>query len=142
MVKRSRQDEAVAILPPLNERTLVASMLIFTALVYAATVRFQFVYDDQAQIVGNALLRSWRFVPQYFRGQIWQYLYPDAPAGYYRPLNLLWFRINDALFGLHPAGWHVLAILLHVVTTYLAYRVARPARAGALAPGSPAPSSR
>ena len=125
MGKRSRQDEAVAILPPLNERLLVASMLIFTALVYAATVRFQFVYDDQAQIVGNALLRSWRFVPQYFSGQIWQYLYPDAPAGYYRPLNLLWFRINDALFGLHPAGWHVLAILLHVVATYLAYRVAR-----------------
>lgn len=59
MGKRSRQDEAVAILPPLNERLLVASMLIFTALVYAATVRFQFVYDDHAQIVGNALLRSW-----------------------------------------------------------------------------------
>jgi protein O-mannosyl-transferase len=125
MVKTSRQDEAVAISPPLNERWLVASMLMVTALVYAAAVRFEFVYDDHGQIVENALIRSWRFVPQYFRGQVWQYLYPDASASYYRPLNVLWFRINDALFGLHPAGWHVLAILLHVVATYLAYCVAR-----------------
>ncbi len=125
MHKTADQRNQVAIPPPLNEHVLVASMLFVTALVYAATVRFQFVYDDDGQIVQNALIRSWKFVPQYFRGQVWEYLFPDAPANYYRPLNVLWFRINHAVFGLHPSGWHLAAVLLHLLATFLAYRVAR-----------------
>ncbi len=109
----------------IGEGTLLGSVLAITALVYAATIRFQFVYDDHGQIVQNTLVQSWRFVPQYFQGQVWQYLFPNALANYYRPLNLLWFRLNDALFGLQPAGWHVLAILLHVFATALAYLIAR-----------------
>jgi hypothetical protein len=109
----------------LNEPLLVASVLTITAMVYAAAIRFQFVYDDQGQIVENALVQSWRFVPQYFRGQVWQHLFPNAAGDYYRPLNVLWFRVNDALFGLNPEGWHVLAILLHVLATALAYVIAR-----------------
>jgi tetratricopeptide (TPR) repeat protein len=109
----------------LNEPLLVASVLTITAMVFAAAIRFQFVYDDQGQIVENALVQSWRFVPQYFRGQVWQHLFPNAAGDYYRPLNVLWFRVNDALFGLNPAGWHVLAILLHVLATALAYLIAR-----------------
>ncbi len=107
------------------EQFLVATILAVTALVYCATVRFEFVYDDEGQIVQNALVRSWRFVPQYFQGNVWQYLFPGEPANYYRPLNVLWFRVNDALFGLHPAGWHAMSVLLHVLATFLAYRVAR-----------------
>ncbi len=109
----------------IGEGTLLGSVLEITALVYAATIRFQFVYDDHGQIVQNTLVQSWRFVPQYFQGQVWQYLFSNALANYYRPLNLLWFRLNDALFGLQPAGWHVLAILLHVFATALAYLIAR-----------------
>jgi tetratricopeptide (TPR) repeat protein len=108
-----------------GERIFLGSILALTGLVYAATLRFQFVYDDEGQIVENELIRSWRFVPQYFRGQVWQYLFPNEPANYYRPFNVLWFRINDAVFGLRPYGWHATAILLHVLATFLAYKVAR-----------------
>ncbi len=107
------------------ERFLVAAVLAITAATYAATVRFEFVYDDQGQIVENPLVQSWRFVPQYFKGHVWQQLAPNALGNYYRPLNVLWFRLNDALFGLRPAGWHATAILLHVLATLLAYLVAR-----------------
>jgi len=94
-------------------------------LAYAATVQFAFVYDDTGQIVQNVLVQSWRFVPQYFHGQVWQYLFPNAPANYYRPLNMLWFRVNDAMFGLHPAGWHAAAILLHLFAVSPVYLLAR-----------------
>jgi tetratricopeptide (TPR) repeat protein len=107
------------------ERFLVAFVLGITAATYAATVRFEFVYDDQGQIVENPLVQSWRFVPQYFKGHVWQQLAPNSLGNYYRPLNVLWFRLNDALFGLRPAGWHATAILLHVLATFLAYLVAR-----------------
>ena len=66
---------------PLNESILVGSVLAVTALVYSATLGFPFVYDDQGQIVQNVLVQSWKYVPQYFKGQVWQYLFlPDAPA--------------------------------------------------------------
>ena len=88
-------------------------------------MRFDFVYDDMNQIVRNALIQSWRFVPGYFRGHQWLTLFPNASANYYRPLNFVWFRVNDALFGLQPEGWHTAAILLHLLATFLAYEVAR-----------------
>ncbi len=109
----------------LNEQTLLGGVLALTALVYVATLRFDFVYDDQNQIVRNALVQSWQFVPGYFKGHQWMTLFPNASANYYRPLNFLWFRLNDAIFGLAPAGWHAMAILLHLAVTYLAYQVAR-----------------
>jgi protein O-mannosyl-transferase len=110
---------------PIDESLLIGSILAVTAIVYAAVLRFPFVYDDNGQILQNAEIQAWRYVPQYFKGQVWQYLYPSAPGNYYRPLNLLWFRINDALFGLRPTGWHATTLLLHLVATYLAYVLAR-----------------
>lgn len=108
-----------------NESILLGVILVFTAALYSATLFFGFVYDDNGQVIDNALVHSWRFVPQYFHGAVWQYLFPDSPANYYRPLNLLWFRLNDALFGMHPAGWHATTILLHVTATFLVYVLAR-----------------
>src|SRR5580704_3606519 len=123
--KKSTEPEIGAVRNTPNDPVLLASVLAFTAMVYATTIRFKFVYDDHGYIVENALVHSWRFVPLYFRGDVWQYLSPNTPGNYYRPMNLLWTRSNDALFGLHPAGWHVLAILLHLCATSLAFFVAR-----------------
>jgi hypothetical protein len=108
-----------------NESLLVGIMLAFTALLYAPTLRFGFVYDDHLQIVQNPLVHSWRFVPEVFRSHVWEALDPGDAGNYYRPLNVLWFRINDALFGLRPVAWHATAILLHVVAVWLVYVLAR-----------------
>jgi Flp pilus assembly protein TadD len=104
---------------------LLAGILIFTALLYVPTLLFEFVYDDRGQIVENTLVHSWRFVPEYFQGHVWQYLFPNAPANYYRPLNVLWLRTNHALFGLNPMGWHASAILLHLTVTALVFFLVR-----------------
>ncbi len=110
---------------PLGEPALVSGVLAITAMLYAASIRFEFTYDDRRLILDNPFVQAWRFLPQYFRGQVWQHLFPAAPGGYYRPLSLLWFRINHAIFGLNPVGWHVFAIAVHLVATFLAYRIAR-----------------
>ena len=104
---------------------MLGTVLGLTALVYAATLRFEFVYDDQTQILRNTMVHSWRFVPQYFKGGEWQDLFRFAAANYYRPFNFLWFRVNDAVFGLRPMGWHATAVLLHMLVTVLAYLIAR-----------------
>ena len=108
-----------------NEPLLVGTILAFTALLYAPTLRFGFVYDDHLQIVQNPLVHSWRFIPEVFRSHVWEAWDPGDAGSYYRPLNVLWFRINDALFGLRPVAWHATAILLHVLATWLVYTLAR-----------------
>ncbi len=109
----------------LGEPALLGGVLGVTALVYAATLGFGWVYDDHGQIVRNTAVQSWRFVPAYFQGKEWQALFPNATLNYYRPFNFLWFRVNDALFGMRPAGWHAMGVLLHILVTCLAYFVAR-----------------
>jgi Flp pilus assembly protein TadD/Gpi18-like mannosyltransferase len=110
---------------PLSEVLIVAAVLITTLAAYIGTFWYEFVYDDEGQIVGNSYVQYWRHVPRYFVSQVWAHVFPRAGGNYYRPLFLLWLRLNDAWFGLRPEGWHATAIALHLLATFLVYLVAR-----------------
>lgn len=107
----------------------VAAICALTALAYAGTLRFQFVHDDRGQIVGNPAVHSWHAVPGYFTAHSWAAVAPTFLGNDYRPLFLLWLRINDAIFGNWVAGWHLSTVLAHVLATYwvmvLAHRIFR-----------------
>jgi len=92
-----------------------------TALAYLGTLSFGFVYDDKPVIVDNVIIRSWRFLAHYFIPQISADIAPALSGTFYRPVTLLWFRLNYAIFGLHPAGWHFAMLALHVLATYLVF---------------------
>jgi hypothetical protein len=47
---------------------LLSIALALTIGAYANTVRYEFVYDDNDQIVNNAAVHSWSKVPGYFTG--------------------------------------------------------------------------
>jgi protein O-mannosyl-transferase len=109
----------------MGEVFIVALILLATLATYIGTLWYEFVYDDDGQIVANSYIQYWRHVPRYFISQVWAQLFPRAGGNYYRPLFLLWLRLNDAWFGLRPEGWHATAILLHLIATLLVYLVAR-----------------
>jgi tetratricopeptide (TPR) repeat protein len=109
----------------LQEAMIVAAVLIMTLAAYVGTIWYNFVYDDDGQIVGNSYVQFWRHVPHYFISHVWAQEFPRAGGNYYRPLFLLWLRLNDAWFGLRPEGWHAAAIALHLLTTFLVYVLAR-----------------
>jgi len=92
-----------------------------TALAYLGTLSFGFVYDDKPVIVDNVVIHSWRFLAHYFIPQISAGTAPPSSGTFYRPIVLLWLRLNHAIFGLHPAGWHFAMLALHVLTTYLVF---------------------
>ena len=102
----------------------IAAVLVLTFAVYIPTLRYQFVHDDRGQIVENPAVHSWRFVPSYLTSQVWAGVMPGELGNYYRPLFLLWLRVNHAAFGNHAWGWHLTTILAHVLTTLLAYLLA------------------
>ena len=102
----------------------IAIVLALTFAVYTPTLRYQFVHDDRGQIVENPAVHSWHFVPTYFTSHVWAAVMPEELGNYYRPLFLLWLRINDVVFGNHAWGWHLTTILAHVLTVLLVYLLA------------------
>jgi tetratricopeptide (TPR) repeat protein len=99
-------------------------------LAYVPSLGFQFVYDDTPQIIQNPAIQAWRYLPHYFTSHAWAELYPHVSGNYYRPLFLLWLRLNHALFGLDPKGWHLTTVLCHVAATYLVFALVRRLAAG------------
>ena len=108
-----------------SDAGIAAAILFLTAVVYARVVKFQFVFDDRALIVENPVLRSWRFLPYYFTHHLTSHMFPPMPSSYYRPVLLLWLRINYTLFDLRPAGWHLSTLGLHLTATLTVYLLAR-----------------
>jgi hypothetical protein len=108
-------------------RLWAAAICILTFLAYVGTLRFQFVHDDRGQIVRNPAVHSWHAVLTYFTSHVWAAVAPTFLGNDYRPLFLLWLRINDAMFGRQAAGWHFTTVVAHVVATYgvflLAHRI-------------------
>src|SRR5512140_284964 len=96
-----------------------------TFLLYCGTLAFKFVYDDRMQILENVSITRWSYAPQYFTKNVWALIDPHILANYYRPLFLLWLRINYALFGLNPTGWHFLSVGLHVVAVLQVFWLGR-----------------
>jgi tetratricopeptide (TPR) repeat protein len=98
-------------------------ILLLTAAVYADSLSFPFVYDDHNQIVNNPAIQAWQYLPRLFSAHVWSH--KSSMALYYRPIFMLWLMLNYQAFGLNPAGWHASTVALHLICTYLVYRLAR-----------------
>jgi hypothetical protein len=103
---------------------LVAVVLALTFVTFSGSLDFEFVHDDRGQIFGNPAIQSWQHAPQYFTAHVWAHVDPKGTGNYYRPLFLLWLRVNHMLFGLNPWWWHLTTILAHLITTLLVFVLA------------------
>ena len=121
---RSRSCKPPTSNPVTRNRWPAAILLLVTFLVYIPTLRFQFVYDDMHQVVGNSHIQSWTYLPDYFTKHVWSQS-ESYNVRYYRPLFLVWLRLNHALFGLEPAYWHLATVAAHALATLLVYVLVR-----------------
>ncbi len=103
---------------------LLAAALAATFVVYIGTLGFDFVYDDHELLEQNFRIQSWHYAPSYFTQHLWSHIFASDPINFYRPVLLLWFRINHMFFGLKPTGWHLTTVLVQVVVTLLVYLLA------------------
>ncbi|MGA9770857.1 MAG: tetratricopeptide repeat protein [Blastocatellia bacterium] len=109
----------------ISNHFFIAAVLLLTFMAYFSTLGYDFVYDDQGQIVQNGFIRSWSSAPQYFTKHVWSHVHPDQAGNYYRPVFLLWLLVNRTLFGLSPFLWHFAVIAVHLLVTLLVYLLAR-----------------
>ena len=91
---------------------LLAAVTIF---VYRPAWNGGFLWDDDAYVIHNDLLTA----PDGLR-RIWFSL--DSPSQYF-PLVYTTFRVERALWGLNPSGYHWVNLLLHVANALLVWRV-------------------
>ena len=102
---------------------LLSALGIVTLVLYSGTMFFEFVWDDWPQIVNNPLIRSWHNLPQAFSSDLWYHV--ARHQVYYRPLFVAWSMLNFSVVGLHPWGWHLGAVLLHVGAVLSVFSLAR-----------------
>ena len=88
-------------------------LLVFLA--YLPALRDGFIWDDDVYITNNPLLTT----PDGLR-RIWFTM--DSPSQYF-PLTYTVFRIERSLWGLNPAGYHGVNILLHAINAVLVWRL-------------------
>ena len=73
--------------------------------------------------MNSPIIRSWSNLPRAFGSDLWYHV--ARHQVYYRPLFVAWSMLNYTLFGLHPWGWHLGAVLLHVGAVLSVFWLAR-----------------
>ncbi len=102
--------------PPAWRRALPAALLLaITLLAYLPVLRAGFIWDDDDYVTQNALLQQPGGL-----GRIWTEA--GATPQYY-PLVFTTFWIENQLWGLEPAGYHLTNVLLHALAAILLWRV-------------------
>ncbi len=90
-------------------------LVAITLIAYGPAWRAGFIWDDDAYLTQNPLLTA----PDGLR-RIWFSL--DSPSQFF-PLTYTTFYVERALWGLNPAGYHLVNLLLHAANALLVWRV-------------------
>ena len=105
--------------------------------IYTPALNFQFVLDDH-RFAGDIRLQQAGHVWEYFTSYVWAQ-FTGGPLSFYRPVFLLWVRLNFILSEASPWGWHLLSVVKHlsvaVLLGWLVWRLLRD-RVAALVAGT------
>jgi protein O-mannosyl-transferase len=114
---------------------ILAVLCLVAFLAYAHTLSFEFVSDDDTQVLRNPWIRNWSQVGNFFFTDVWSFSTNEhGSSNYYRPFHMLAHSIGYAISGLKPYGFHLINILLHcfnaLMVALIGYRFTRNRSAG------------
>jgi tetratricopeptide (TPR) repeat protein len=96
-------------------------LLVATVLAYIPAIRGGFIWDDDAYVTGNFLLRSARGL-----WDMWTKVGPtQGGTKQYYPLVFSTFWVEYHLWQLQPLGYHLVNVLLHALNAVLVWRILR-----------------
>ena len=104
------------------DRLRILALLTLVAAPYLMALNHDFVYDDHGSIVENTYLQE----PDHVRDIIGLRTLTDpAVLDGRRPIVLLSYLADQALWGLRPLGFHATSLLIHLCNTLLVLALAR-----------------
>ncbi len=96
-----------------NMRILFAAVTVITVAIFLPALGNGFVnWDDDVYVYDNYHLRS-------LDGAFFRWALTDRSVVYWHPVTWFSHALDVALWGLHPAGHHLTAIILHGINTFL-----------------------
>ncbi|QQP55821.1 Uncharacterized protein FKW44_000275, partial [Caligus rogercresseyi] len=103
--------EDIYLLTPVRAR---GSLLLLSLLIYSYSFSCGFVFDDITAVRDNRDLRGHVPLRNLLRNDFWGTpMLKEQSHKSYRPLTVLTFRLNYAMDGLRPLGYHLVNVLLH-----------------------------
>lgn len=126
MDPQSRSRKTTSKPPPLipaeaHHLLAVAILLLLTWFAFANTLDNGFVWDDHELVVRNPDVRAGSLT-KIFSSGAWAFQQPEN-NNYYRPLQILTYRVIAALGGMSPFPFHVVSLILHGAVVLLVYAV-------------------
>src|SRR5437868_432836 len=114
---------------PIRRRVVLFAVLIaaLAVLPYVNALRNEFVLDDIAIVVENPLIRDVSNIGQIFTTNYWRTGGVDGSiidSGLYRPLTVFSYAVDYSLWKLNPAGYHLVNVALHAITSVLVFFLA------------------
>jgi hypothetical protein len=101
---------------------MIAVALLTVSLVsYMNAVENAFVWDDEDQVVNNTFIRDWSNVFLAFKSSTFHSGGSRLEGVFYRPLVTIFYMLNHSLWGLNPAGFHAVQILIHLANVLLVF---------------------
>ena len=127
-------NNTVIVLPRRREltttRALIVGLVVLVVAAFANSVRGDFVYDDRELIVTNRPASHWDrgTLARVFSHDSWAALRGEEAGNspdsiYYRPVFILFLLAAHSIAGQDPTAWHLLALLLHTISTILVFGV-------------------
>ncbi len=106
-----------------NSRLHALLLVLFALIIYANSLKGDFVWDDGQLVRSNKYIKSWHYVEKIFTR--------DWGAGggvtysFYRPLAIFSYLINNMMTGYDVLYYHLTNVLLHAVTALVLYLLVR-----------------
>ena len=97
------------------------ALILFGIGVHIPSLTGELLWDDIPLINDNPLIKSPVLILEAFR----HYLFPDAYAGHYRPIQTISYIFDYLFWNKEPFGYHVSNVLWHVLSGLLLYYLLR-----------------
>lgn len=123
------QGDTPAIQTPRVWRVRLGWLLAFVAVLHAPSLFNDFIIDDYVYL-DTVHDMTWADVPdvvasatmdEHASGVWWT---PQGVLPFYRPLGVLTFAVEYVVWGMRPFGYHLTNLVLHLLCTFLTWRLA------------------
>lgn len=95
---------------------IIALLCLFS---YLNSLSNPFIWDDDAIVIKNTLIRDWRLWYKAFAGDL--YSGTSSGSNFYRPLQTLYYLIDYHFWQLEPRGYHITNIFLQFSVSSLVF---------------------
>jgi protein O-mannosyl-transferase len=103
----------------------IAALAVLVLIAYSTSLGNGFVWDDNEQIVMNPDLRGGAPWSRLFSSDVWGHTHPNQPGhtNYYRPLQMVAYRVTSDWFGLKAQSLHALSVVFALAAVLAAFVV-------------------